>query len=518
MTTTNAKLTRLQPQSLLTARMQPLLLLAACLLLSLLYCPPVDIFYDDKEIFRYFGMFISRGGVPYRDFFDHKPPLIFFMNIFGSWGLWLIDTALVTLASLLFFRTCRQYRLPFPWLLPLLFDLLIRNYIVCMGVGMTRAYTAVFQLIFFCVLLSNSRTRYFIMGILTALIFFMQQDQILPLLPFLLYALFIRTRPSPSQTTTPKTTDPPAIRRFLSLFAGGILITTIILLYFGINHALVAFWNDAFLFNMSWYAEKRPVMERLQAFKHGLEGTDNEMVLLIAVFLGCAALLMKDNGPGSDHGKRQKRLVTAALISAFLAFSPGYISAKSGPAFYYYYLPLSAALPILVFTVFAFQRDGFLADRKCQALLGFLMCCLPLYNAFQHATHLSLKNRDLVEAYPVYQYLKQQPFATNHEDYQLYIVGDNNWVHTYNEFRLLAPSYWIYHHFWAWYPRWDADHRELQGCIADLIRHRTKYIVYYAPFDWQDPTAKSIWETFLHQNYVQTIIPGTQQLRLWQLK
>lgn len=484
-------------------RLQPFLLLAACLLLSLLYCPPVDIFYDDKEIFRYFGMFISRGGVPYRDLFDHKPPLIFFMNLFGPWGLWLIDTFLVTLACLLFFRTCRQYRLPIPWLLPLLFVLLIRNYLTCEGVGMTRAYTAVFQLIFFSVMLSAGRFRYFIMGTLAALTFFMQQDQIIPLLPFIIYTLFSRSGPPPAALI-------PPLRRWTHLLLGGAIITTIILLYFGINHALAAFWNDAFAFNFSWYAEKRSFGERYRAFKQGLQGTDCEMPLLIALSLGFTALLAK-NTPN-------RRLIVAALVSTGLAFSAGYISAKSGKAFYYYYLPFSAALPILAFTALTFQRNNFLADKKCQALLGFLMGCLPLYNAFQRGTHLTLKNRDIVETYPLYDYLRHQPFAVNHEDYQLYIVGDNNWVYLYNKFHILAPTHWIYHHFWAWYPRWDADHQQLEDCIGDLIRHRTKYIVYYADNFWLDQTAKDIWENFLHQRYVQTDIPGTQKLLLWQLR
>ncbi len=59
------------------------LLLAGSILLSLLYCPPVDIPLDDKEVFRYGGWVLSKGGVPYRDFFDHKPPLIYFLNFAG---------------------------------------------------------------------------------------------------------------------------------------------------------------------------------------------------------------------------------------------------------------------------------------------------------------------------------------------------------------------------------------------------------------------------------------------------
>ncbi len=92
--------------------------MGVCLLLSLFYCPPFDLLLDDKEIFKYTGMAILRGNVPYRDFFDHKPPMIFFINaaglVFGPWGLWMINTLLAMLSTLLFFDVCRQYRLPFP--------------------------------------------------------------------------------------------------------------------------------------------------------------------------------------------------------------------------------------------------------------------------------------------------------------------------------------------------------------------------------------------------------------------
>jgi len=480
-------------------RLQQMLLLAACLLLSLLYCPPVDLFYDDKEIFRYAGFLISRGGIPYRDLFDHKPPLIFFLNYFGlllgPWGLWIIDTFLASLATLLFFRTCRQYRLALPWLLPLLFHLLLRNYQVCRGIGMTREYTAVFQLIFFTFLMGAGRHRYYWMGILTALIFFMQQDQVLPLLPLLIYALLTR---SASTITT----------RLIQTMIGSSIVTVPILLYFGTHHALTAFWQDAFVFNFSWYTEKRPLAEHLRALKEGLEFTSCEMPLLIALSLAITALWLKDAA--------NKKLVAAALLSA--AFCPEFLSARSGPAFNYYFLPLSATLTILVFTVFAFQRNSFLADKKCQALFGILIGCLPLYNAFQHGTHLTRHNRDIVETYPAYDYLSRQPVATNHEDYQLYIFGDNNWVYTYNKFHILAPSHWIYHHFWNWFEGWDAGHQELEGIISDLRGHRTKYILDYTGFTWRDQSAKSIWRNFLNDNYVPVNIPETSGHILWQLR
>ncbi len=85
--------------------------MGASLLLSLAYCPPYMALTDDTEIFKYCGMAISKGMVPYRDFFDHKPPMIFFINYAGlligrgsDWGLWTINTLLALGATWCFFQ------------------------------------------------------------------------------------------------------------------------------------------------------------------------------------------------------------------------------------------------------------------------------------------------------------------------------------------------------------------------------------------------------------------------------
>lgn len=483
-----------------------LLILAGSFLLSLLYCPPVDVFFDDKEIFKYTGMVIAKGGVPYRDFFDHKPPLIFFMNYFGlllgPWGLWLIDTLLVMIAASMFTRTCLQYRLPFPWLLPLLFILLIRNYLVCRGIGMTRSYTAVFLLIFFCILMGKHRYKYFSLGILSALIFFMQQDQILALLPFLAFALLDHF---PSDLW----------QRSLRIAAGFVAVTAIILLYFGWHHALDFFWEDAFVFNFSWYSQKKPFIDLFRTIRSGLANSSLEMPLILSVTLAIGALLW---------GSKKKGLIAAALLSVGLSFAPELLSGRldGSDSFYYYFLPLSATLPILVFTVFAFTEATFVRDNKSQALYGFLLCFLLFYNALQHGTHLSRHNNDIVKARPEYAFLAQQPLR----DYQLYIFGDNNWVYAYNQFHILSPSRWIYHHFWVWFDRWDADNSILRSIENDLLRHHTIYIIDYSALGTYRPATLASWTTFLHRYYEPVTLPQPTSAAsspaasgvLWQLR
>jgi hypothetical protein len=58
----------------------------------------------DREIFKYVGMVINNGGNPYRDVFDHKPPLIYLIaalsNIFGVWGFWLFERVITGITAI----------------------------------------------------------------------------------------------------------------------------------------------------------------------------------------------------------------------------------------------------------------------------------------------------------------------------------------------------------------------------------------------------------------------------------
>jgi hypothetical protein len=472
--------------------------LAVCLLFSFLYCPPLDIFYDDKEIFKYIGRLIHKGGVPYKDVFDHKPPLIFFLNYFGDgigpWGLWLLDTFLVLLASLLFLDLCKKFRLPYPWILPLFFNLLIRDNLVCEGIGMTREYTAIFLLIFFCVMQGKSRYKYYLLGLLTSLTFFMQQDQVLPLLPFWAYALAgdegVEQGPTPTLTAR-KGAGIPLIKRFLHAGVGFLAIALLVILYFTLHHSLAYFWEDAFIFNFSWYTEKKPWLEHFKSIKDGMDAVSYKMAFIISMALGISALFLQN---------KKKSLVFAALLGVILSFCSEYLSGKllAGQPFYYYFLPLAASLPILAFTVFAFTEDGFLRDKKSQLLYGALFSCSLAYTILQHATHLSRHNDDWVKGTPEGQYLKQQHL----EDYQFYVFDNSNFVYVYNQSGILAPSRWIYHHFWRWYPHWDADHQMLQSIIRDLQEHRTTYILDYSEaIRLKNPAAYTLWQSFLQDHY-----------------
>ena len=471
--------------------------------LSFSFSPPYDLVRDDCEVFSYAGMAILKGQVPYRDFFDHKPPGIFFINAAGSllgglWGLWAINTVLVLLATWMLYRACLQNRLPFPWLLPLLFNLMIRDNLISTGAHMTREFTTIFFLLFFCIFIGKSRFRGTLLGLLTGLIFFTQQEQALATAPFLLYAVLVgRSR--------------PFYGRIAPIALGFGLVLIPILLYFAWNRSLGYLWEDGFRFNMVWYtAEPKSLGDHFRSIKRCLDAGNYEMPFMIALVLGVSSFFLRH---------KKKGLLLAALGAFFLSLAPelmgnrfeGRANPIDSPL---YFLPLAGSVCALLFVVFAFSDETILGNKRVQLPFALLLLCSLTYTSLQHSTHLVRRSDDAYINSPTLNYLRQHRPC----NYDLYVFNDDDYIYAYNEFQILAPSRWIYHHMWDWYYRWDADHAILSTIAGDLLRHRTTYILMDSirMNQFLNPVNLAYWRNFMQTWYEPLPIPGTRIL--WRRK
>jgi hypothetical protein len=481
------------------------LLATASLLLSFCYCPRYDVGISDKEIFTYCGWAITKGLVPYRDFIDHKPPLIYFAHWLGLlsggvWGLWTLNAGLALLATFFLFDTCRRCKAPFPWLPPLLFNLMLRDNLISEGTNLTREYTAFFYIFFFCLLLSNYRYRHFGMGLLAGLTFFMQQDQLFPLLPFFVYVLFPIDRGA-------------AQKRIFSIAAGFLSVAIPLIVYFAIHGALLDFWQQAFLFNMHTYtAQPKSFGDHFRSIKRVLDAGNYELPFMISLIMGLTALVWKGE---------KKGLILAALAGMLLTMSPEFLGGRfNGHAavidYVYYFLPLSASVAVLVAVVFIFG-DKYLPRPSIARLPIVVLLIASLgYTVLQHGTHLPRRDQDPYLNTPERQYLRAYPPG----NYQLFIMQEEDLIGCYYEFRILAPSRWIYQHFWSWYDNWDADGRIFRSIGQDLLDHHTTYVLVNTEklatfrnqrdYDW--------WMNFMKAHYRQLDLPDHPHSRLWMLK
>ncbi len=69
---------------------------------------------NDSWIFRYMGMLIDKGGVPYKDAFEQKGPLLFFIEYAGykinkDYGIWIIEIISMTLVLYFTYLLCISF-------------------------------------------------------------------------------------------------------------------------------------------------------------------------------------------------------------------------------------------------------------------------------------------------------------------------------------------------------------------------------------------------------------------------
>ena len=379
--------------------------------LNFLNSPLSQIFSDDKEIFRYAGQVIYRGGVPYRDFFDHKPPLIYFLNSLswwvGPWFTWALDTLLILLASLLFYWLCRKNKMAWPWFLPLIFNLLIRYSLVSFGNGMTREYTTAFLLIFFCVMQGNARYKYFILGSLTGLTFWMQQDGLITLAPFFLYSVFSKDGLDRRHVGN----------RMLSISIGFLIISLPLIFYFLSHRSLSYMWKDAFLFNLNAPGRHVGIFDKIKSIKHAIHESEFEMAFYTSLILGITALFLKS---------KKTVLLFMALSALALSFAGEYVSGRmsAGNAFIYYLLPLAATIPILIYTVFYGSPVSFLQDKTAQLILYLIASATLFFGTLRYGAGFRFSSREekWFAGIPEVEYLDNQSL----EDYQLFVFDDSN--------------------------------------------------------------------------------------------
>lgn len=67
----------------------------------------------DSSVFRYIGWEMTMGKVPYRDLFDHKGPLLFFINYIGACigpdrGIWIVEFVFLFATAFFIYKMARR--------------------------------------------------------------------------------------------------------------------------------------------------------------------------------------------------------------------------------------------------------------------------------------------------------------------------------------------------------------------------------------------------------------------------
>src|SRR5215207_826665 len=237
----------------------------------------------DSGVFLYVGWRFLRGDIPYRDVWDHKPPLIYLIDALGLtltpdslWGVWLLQGIFI------FFTFFLLYKLldgEFGTLAALggtiafatgLLTILARG-------NVTEEYPLLFQVLCFLLFVRACRQDFpirtsFWMGFWGALAFLFKQTTIGVWIAFavILFAIRIYQRRLP-------------LRDLLAHLGGWLIPIFIVGLYFASQNALVDFWEQAFLYNFTYIGKHEGIRRLIPVFAKGFLYLQNGWLLHLAI-------------------------------------------------------------------------------------------------------------------------------------------------------------------------------------------------------------------------------------------
>jgi hypothetical protein len=302
--------------------------------------------FRDSGVFLYAGWRIREGEVPYADVWDHKPPLIYFINAAGLalgngsvWGIWVLEWISLFAACWLAYRLFKKNFDPWASGVSLLLMLGVFS-ILILGGNFSTEYALPLQ--FACLYLASvmreekpALDRMVFIGIFCGCLFFLKQTLIgIPVIIAFFRGLLLWR----------KNRKKTVVREIGGFLFGNGLIALPFLGYFAAQNALGAFWDAAFRYNL-YYAETG-LLTILKSMLHGLEAlspTGFGIFGIIGWTLGLW-LVVKDDEVFRKQGAWLK--IAFVILPAELL-----LAALSGRFEIHYYL---SVLPVFaVFTAFA---------------------------------------------------------------------------------------------------------------------------------------------------------------------
>src|SRR5215213_8494043 len=235
----------------------------------------------DSGVFLYIGWRFLNGDIPYRDVWDHKPPLIYFVDALGLmlapdslWGVWILQFIFFTLFFL--YKLLDQEFGIYAALAGTI--TLTSGLLTILEKGnVTEEYALVFQA--WCIWLIMAawqkdfpiRSSFWI-GFLGGLAFNFKQTTIGLWITYALIVLVIRLfrRKLP-------------FKDLLALLAAWLIPSSIFFIYLASQNALMNFWEEAFLYNFVYIGTHEGIRRLIPIFLKGFLYLQNGWVLYLSI-------------------------------------------------------------------------------------------------------------------------------------------------------------------------------------------------------------------------------------------
>lgn len=323
-------------------------------------CSPLYPFnpWDDANCFFTLGRGIIHGSVPYRDLYDQKGPIIYFIYAFAAFlsersfiGVWIVESIAASLYAVFTWKTAKlfldtpKYSLT---VMPLFLATVYTTGMFNFG-GNTEelCFPLLTVALYFCLrsfVINNDlpgNKDAFMSGLITASLFWTKYTLLGFMAAFILIILVVSIRRKQFSRLW------SLVWRFL---CGFVIITIPVILYFAITKSLNSLWEEYFVNNMLFYLDSSdlPMLARIPIIKniyitlHCLFSTLRYNPSFGILFLITLASLFCID--------KKHRVKTIVLFTITFALSAGFIFTKPGFVYYYGYI-LSYALCLAVIPV-----------------------------------------------------------------------------------------------------------------------------------------------------------------------
>jgi hypothetical protein len=410
----------------------------------------------DSGVFLYVGQRILNGELPYRDVWDHKPPVIFYINALGlfisnnsRWGIWILELTSLFLAALFGYYLFKNAFGSYPALCGSLVWLSGLSIIIDGG-NYTAEYALPFQFMALWLFYRDNKFgfslwRWFLIGLTGGIVFFTQQTGTGIWVTIIIYLVLAFLKRNQIKRR---------LGQFFSLSAGVLSIFIIIILFFGMQGAFYVFLDSAFIYNLNYLS---PTSHNLTLL----------LVLITGYIFGLTQILFKKYAI-----TELEPLLLIGLIDLPIELS---LIGVSGRNYSHYYISILPVLSILsVFFLWAILRylslmniPNIIKSAVQLIIAGVLLWYAGNVYKNQVTVQLEVANQDAI--LDVAQYVKAE---TTSNDYVL-VWGAESFVNFYT-FRK-CPTRFVYQ--LPFYTQGYVDKQIISEFIRDVIRNQPQLIV-----------------------------------------
>lgn len=304
----------------------------------------------DSGVFLYVGWRFLNGDIPYKDVWDHKPPLIYAVDSLGLvltpnslWGIWILQVIFIFFTFLLLYELLHK---EFGTLAAVGGSIIFASGLLTIleRGNVTEEYALLFQALCFWLFISAWKKNLpihasFWIGLLGGLAFSFKQTTIGIWIAYALIVLALRL----SQRKSP-------IADFLTLLAGWSIPLIVTGIYFAAQNALTEYWEQAFLYNFIYIGKHEGIRRLIPVFLKGFLYLQNGWVLYLTILGWLTGLI--------DVWQKRKNifievhpLILIALVNLPIEVILITISGRSILHYYLTPLPVMAILTgVLIYT------------------------------------------------------------------------------------------------------------------------------------------------------------------------